>query len=45
MAKPGKIIVTHPVTGSKREFHASIYDPFLATILRGLKEDKGKAWF
>ena len=39
-----KIIVTHPVTGTKRKFDASIYEPIKAAILQSLKGSKGKTF-
>ena len=42
--KPGKTIVTHPRTGTKRKFDAAIYDPVKAAILQSLKGSKGKTF-
>ena len=46
MANPvsKKISVTHPVTGTKRKFDASIYEPVKAAILQSLKGSKGKTF-
>jgi hypothetical protein len=43
-AKPGKIIVTHPVTGTERKFDSAIYEPVKAAILESLKGSKGKTF-
>ena len=43
-ARTKKIIVTHPVTGTKRNFDAAIYEPFKAAILQSLKGSKGKTF-
>lgn len=43
-AKSGKIIVTHPVTGTERKFDAAIYEPVKAAILESLKGSKGKTF-
>ena len=42
--KTKKIVVTHPVTGTERNFDAAIYDPFKAAILQSLKGSKGKTF-
>lgn len=42
--KPGKIIVTHPVTGTKRKFDPAIYEPVKAAIIQSLKGSKGKTF-
>jgi len=42
--KEGKIIVTHPQTGTKMKFDAAIYGPFKAAILQSLKGSKGKTF-
>ncbi len=42
--KPGKTTVTHPRTGTKRKFDASIYDPVKAAILQSLKGSRGKTF-
>lgn len=39
-----KIIVSHPHTGTKRKFEASIYEPFKAAILQSLEGSKGKTF-
>jgi len=44
MAKQGKTIVTHPVTGTERKFDSIIYEPFKAAILQSLKGSKGKTF-
>lgn len=46
MMKPdsGKIIVTHPQTGTERKFDAAIYEPIKAAILQSLKGSKGKTF-
>ena len=36
------ITVTHPVTGTERQFDAAVYEPFKAAILQSLKGSKGK---
>ena len=38
------ITVTHPVTGTERQFDAAIYEPFKAAILKSLKGSKGKTF-
>jgi len=40
----GKIIVTHPQTGTERKFDAAIYEPIKAAILQSLKGSKGKTF-
>jgi len=39
-----KIIVTHPGTGTERNFDASIYEPFKAAVIRSLQGSKGKTF-
>ena len=39
-----KIIVTHPATGTERQFDASIYEPVKAAIIKSLKGSKGKTF-
>jgi hypothetical protein len=39
-----KIVVTHPVTGTKRNFDATIYEAIKAAILQSLKGSKGKTF-
>jgi hypothetical protein len=39
-----KIIVTHPGTGTKRNFDASIYKPFKAAVIQSLQGSKGKTF-
>jgi len=39
-----KITLTHPATGTKRKFDASIYEPVKAAILQSLKGSKGKTF-
>lgn len=39
-----KIIVTHPGTGTKRQFDAAIYEPVRAAIIKSLKGSKGKTF-
>ena len=43
-SKPGKITVTHPLTGTKRKFDKAIYEPVKAAILLSLKGSKGKTF-
>jgi hypothetical protein len=40
----GKIIVTHPETGTERKFDAEIYEPVKDAILQSLKGSKGKTF-
>lgn len=40
-ARPNKVSVTHPVTGTERKVDAAIYEPFKAAILQSLKGSKG----
>lgn len=42
--KSKKVIVSHPVTGTKRNFDAAVYEPFKAAILQSLKGSKGKTF-
>jgi hypothetical protein len=42
MAK--KIVVTHPHTGTKRNFDASIYEPVRKAIIQSLKGSRGKTF-
>lgn len=42
--KPGKVTVTHPVTGTERKFDAAIYEPVKDAILQSLKGSKGKSF-
>jgi hypothetical protein len=44
MAKSGKIIVTHPISGTERKFDTAIYEPFKSAILQSLKGTKGKTF-
>lgn len=44
MTKAGKIIVTHPVTGTEKKFDTSIYEPFKSAIIQSLKGSKGKTF-
>ena len=39
-----KITVTHPETGTERQFDAAIYEPVKAAILQSLKGSKGKTF-
>ena len=39
-----KVIVTHPVTGTKQQLDLSIYKPFKAAILLSLKGSIGKTF-
>jgi hypothetical protein len=39
-----KIIVTHPRTGTERNFDASIYEPFKAAVIQSLQGSKGKTF-
>jgi len=39
-----KITLTHPATGTKRKFDASIYQPVKAAILQSLQDSKGKTF-
>jgi hypothetical protein len=39
-----KIVVTHPRTGTKRNFDAAIYNPFRDAILQSLKGSRGKTF-
>ena len=39
-----KIIVTHPVTKTERNFDAEIYEPVKAAIIESLKGSKGKTF-
>ena len=39
-----KIIVTHPVTGTERNFDTTIYEPVKAAIIQSLKGSKGKTF-
>jgi hypothetical protein len=39
-----KIVVTHPETGTQRQFDAAIYNPVKAAILQSLKGSKGKTF-
>jgi hypothetical protein len=43
-AKTKKVVVTHPRTGTERNFKVSIYEPFKAAIIQSLKESKGKTF-
>ena len=42
--KSKKIIVTHPETGTEREFDVAIYEPIKNAILQSLKGSKGKTF-
>ena len=42
--KSKKIVVTHPATGTEREFDAAIYDPVKNAILQSLKGSTGKTF-
>lgn len=44
MPAKSKITVTHPLTGTKRQFDAAVYEPVKAAILESLKGSKGKTW-
>ena len=44
MAKSKKTTVTHPVTGTERNFDSTIYEPFKAAIIESLKGSKGKTF-
>src|SRR5215510_8471482 len=44
MTKKVKTIVTHPLTGTERNFDSAIYEPFKAAILQSLKGSKGKTF-
>jgi hypothetical protein len=39
-----KVVVTHPGTGTERQFDAAIYEPVKAAILQSLKGSKGKTF-
>jgi hypothetical protein len=39
-----KVVVTHPRTGTARNFNAAIYQPFKEAILESLKGSKGKTF-
>src|SRR6185295_3997420 len=39
-----KIIVTHPRTGTERNFDASIYEPFKAAVIQSLQGSKRKTF-
>lgn len=39
-----KIVVTHPVTGTRRNFDAAIYEPIKSAILQSLKGSPGKTF-
>jgi len=39
-----KVVVTHPRTGTARNFDASIYNPIKSAILQSLKGSKGKTF-
>jgi hypothetical protein len=41
---PKKVIVTHPRTGTERNFDASIYEPFKAAVIQSLQGSKGKTF-
>ena len=43
-ARPNKIVVTHPLTGTERKFDAVIYEPVKAAIIQSLKGSKGKTF-
>ena len=43
-AAAGKIIVTHPATGTERKFDTAIYEPVKAAILQSLEGSKGKTF-
>jgi hypothetical protein len=43
-AAAGKIIVTHPATGTERKFDRAIYEPVKAAILQSLEGSKGKTF-
>lgn len=42
--QPRKITVTHPVTGTERQFDAGIYEAVSAAIVQSLKGSKGKTF-
>jgi hypothetical protein len=44
MAKPIKIVASHPVTGTERKFDIEIYEPFKAAILQSLRGSHGKTF-
>jgi len=39
-----KVVVTHPITGTERNFEATIYEPVKAAIIQSLKGSKGKTF-
>ena len=43
-AKPGKVTVTHPLTGTERKFDATIYEPVKSAIIKTLQGSKGKTF-
>src|SRR5262245_58374113 len=43
-AKTKKTTVTHPRTGTERNFDSTIYEPFKAAIIQSVKESKGKTF-
>ena len=44
VSKSKTVIVTHPVTGTERNFDATIYEPFRNAIIQTLKGSKGKTF-
>lgn len=42
--KHKKVTVTHPVTGTTRQFDAAIYEPVKAAIVQSLKGSSGKTF-
>lgn len=40
----GKVIVTHPHTGTERKFDADIYKPVAAAIKQSLRGSRGKTF-
>jgi hypothetical protein len=41
MAKSKKIVVTHPVTGTTKQFDADVYEMFKKAILKILQNSRG----
>lgn len=44
LKKTGKVVVTHPVTGTERKMDAAIYQAVKSAILQSLKSSKGKTF-
>jgi hypothetical protein len=38
------VTVTHPATGTERQFDTAIYDPFKAAIIQSLKGSEGETF-